>query len=255
VDVNPLQRELESGERIVREAGEIALRHWGKVRFEDKPDFSPVTAADRECEDFIARSLIEQFSEDGILGEEGASRESTNGRRWLIDPIDGTRDFIRGNPSWSVFLALEVEGQVAAGFAYFPGLGDLYFAARGHGAYRNREQIHVSRIDRQDQAVLCVNGFAGLRGRAFQQDLLEWISGFWAVRCFGGAMDAVMIARGQADFWLEASGKPWDFAPLKVIAEEAGAKCFDFTGQNTIYGGNLIICTPALAPLAKELLG
>jgi fructose-1,6-bisphosphatase/inositol monophosphatase family enzyme len=246
---------LDIGARLVREAGGIALQHWGAGHFDEKPDLSPVTAADRACEDHIVSQLAQRFPNDGVLGEEGSAAESASGRRWIIDPIDGTRDFIRGNTTWAVFLALEDQGEIAAGFAYFPALQHLYFAARGEGAYCNEDRLRVSKIDRKDQAVLCVNGFAGLRGRALHADLLEWMSGFWAVRSFGGAMDAVMVARGQADFWLESAGKPWDFAPLKVIAEEAGARVFDFTGQNTIYGGNLILCTPALAPLAKEILG
>jgi histidinol phosphatase-like enzyme (inositol monophosphatase family) len=252
--VSSYAREVEAGRDIVRRAGEIALRHWGRIHFEQKPDLSPVTAADRECEDFIVRSLSEQFPDDGLLGEEGAEKDGSNGRRWIIDPIDGTRDFIRGNPSWAMFLALEDRGQVAAGFAFFPGTNDLFFAARGEGAYCNDQRIHVSEIDRQDQAVLCINGFPMLRRHAYNEDLLEWISKFWAVRSFGGARDAVMVARGQADVWLESSAKPWDIAPVKIIAEEAGARCFDFTGQNTIYGGNYIICTPGLEPVVKWLL-
>jgi histidinol phosphatase-like enzyme (inositol monophosphatase family) len=252
--VTPFEREMEIGQRIMRRAGAIALEHWGKVHFEEKPDLSPVTLADRECEAFIVSALAEEFTADGVLGEEGASKESTNGRRWIIDPIDGTRDFIRGNPSWAMFLALEEHGEVVAGFAHFPATDELFFAARGSGSYVNGDRIQVSNIDAQNQAVLCINGFGPLRRYAFNQDLLEWMSRFWAVRSFGGARDGVMVARGQADLWLEASAKPWDLAALKIVAEEAGARCFDFTGQNTIYGGNFIICTPGLEPTVKWLL-
>jgi fructose-1,6-bisphosphatase/inositol monophosphatase family enzyme len=247
-------RELDAGARIVRAAGEIALKHWGNVHVEEKPDFSPVTAADRECEEFLVSSLEREFPGDGFLGEEGADRRGSNGRRWIIDPIDGTRDFIRGNTSWANFVALEQNGEVVVGFAYFPGTRDLFQAARGRGAHLNGNPIHASKIERQDQAVLCINGFPGLLKYPFRHSLLEWAAKFWAVRSFGGALDAVMIARGQADFWLESTAEAWDIAPLKIIAEEAGAQCFDFTGRNTIYGGNFIICTPALAPVAKELL-
>ena len=252
--VGSYQREIEIGQDIVRRAGEIALGYWGNIRFEEKPDLSPVTAADRECEEFIVNDLARHFPDDGVLGEEGADKDGSNGRRWIIDPIDGTRDFIRGNPSWAMFLGLEDQGEVVAGFAYFPATQDLFSAQRGGGAFRNGDPIRVSAIDRQDQAVLCINGFAMLRRHAYNEDLLEWISKFWAVRSFGGARDAVMVASGQADLWLESSAKPWDLAPLKIIAEEAGARCFDFTGQNSIYGGNFVICTPGLEPVVKWLL-
>ena len=253
-DVIAYGRELDIGRDVVRRAGEIALRHWGKVHFEQKPDMSPVTEADRECEAFIVQSLAESFPGDGFLGEEGADQDSPNGRRWIIDPIDGTRDFIRGNPSWAMFLALEDKGEVEAGFAYFPGTGEMFHAVRGGGAFCNDDPIRVSQVERQNEAVLCINGFPMLRRHAYNEDLLEWISKFWAVRSFGGARDGAMVARGQADVWLESSAKPWDIACLKVIAEEAGARCFDFTGQNTIYGGNYIICTPGLEPAVKWLL-
>jgi histidinol-phosphatase len=249
-----LRRELDFGAAVLRETGQIALRYWGQTEFEHKLDLSPVTRADRECEAAIARAIEKQFPEDGVLGEEGAQKDISNGRRWLIDPIDGTRDFIRGYTSWAMLLALEEEGRVAAGFAYFPATDELFSASLGAGAQRNGEPIHVSAIDRQDQALLCVNGFSYLKEYAFAAEPLDWMSRFWAVRSLGGCQDAVMLARGRADVWLEAHAMPWDIASLKIIAEEAGARCFDFNGQNTIYGGNLIMCTPGLVPAVRQLL-
>ena len=106
--MDDFQKELETGRSIARQAGEIALRYYRTgIAFEAKSDDSPVTRADRECEQFIARELERAFPDDGLLGEEGAQKPSRSGRRWIIDPIDGTRDFVRGNPVWANLIGLE----------------------------------------------------------------------------------------------------------------------------------------------------
>jgi fructose-1,6-bisphosphatase/inositol monophosphatase family enzyme len=89
----------------------------------------------------------------------------------------------------------------------------------------------------------------------FGPSFLGWLEQFWAVRSFGGCLDAMMVSRGQAEVWLELSGKPWDFAPLKIIAEEAGAKFFNFDGGSSIYGGNCIICAPGLEEMSRKFVG
>ncbi len=133
------KNELTIGALIARKAGDLALEiREGNIGIESKSDESPVTIADKACEALIARELSEAFPGDGQMGEEGASRESANGRRWIIDPIDGTRDFIRGTGAWSVLIGLEENGIVVAGFAYFPTTGTLYSAALGEGAWRER---------------------------------------------------------------------------------------------------------------------
>src|SRR5205814_5296150 len=127
------------------------------------PDASPVTVADREAEREIARALEEAFPEDGLLGEEGSAKDSRGGRRWIIDPIDGTRDFLRGNRAWSVLIGLEAEGEVVAGVSYFPALDEMFTATRGGGAFCNDAPIHASAITDPSQAVLSGNGLNALR--------------------------------------------------------------------------------------------
>ena len=245
-------KEIEAGLRIARAAGNLALEYrLGGIAFDSKADESPVTIADRECEKLIVRGLTEAFPEDGLLGEEGATRESTNGRKWIIDPIDGTRDFIRGTKAWSVLIGLEEHGEVVAGWAYYPATGDMFWASRGAGAYRksaaDEERLHISDRKTKAEALLCVNGLSLLSKYAFAAELVPWMAGFWTVRSMGGCVDAMLVAGGRAESWLEAQAKPWDLAPLKIIAAEAGAVTFDFTGKDTIYGGNYVITVPALA--------
>jgi len=250
-----LQKELDAGRSIARQAGEIALRYYRTgLTFEAKSDDSPVTRADRECEQFIARELERAFPDDGLLGEEGALKPSRSGRRWIIDPIDGTRDFVRGNPAWANLIGLEADGEVVAGFANMPALGELFTASRGGGAFVNGQRIRASSIDSVAEAVLCFDSFSSAARQPFASHLLAWMELFWGVRCMGGCMDALMVARGQAEIWIETGGKPWDFAPLKIIAEEAGARFFDFEGRATIYGGNCVICAPGLEETVRQFL-
>ncbi|HVN03940.1 MAG TPA: inositol monophosphatase family protein [Bryobacteraceae bacterium] len=245
--MSDLTKELDIGCAIARQAGEIAMRYYRTgIRADSKPDDSPVTRADRECEQAIAQALEEAFPDDGLLGEEGAEKPSRSGRRWIIDPIDGTRDFVRGNPAWANLIGLEADGEVVAGFANMPALGELFWAVRGGGAFVNGERIHASGIDSVGQAVLCIDALNSAARQPFGSRLVSWIEPFWAVRSMGGCMDALMVARGQAEIWIETNGKAWDFAPLKIIAEEAGARYFDFTRQSTIYGGNCVIYAPGL---------
>src|SRR5580658_5667286 len=180
------QRELTIGSEIARRAGELALKiREGDIAIESKPDESPVTIADRECEKLIVAELQRAFPEDGLLGEEGASRESSNGRKWIIDPIDGTRDFIRGTGAWSVLIGLEERGEVVAGFAYFPSTGEMYSAARGEGAFWNGERMKASGIRNKSEALLCCNGLGYMHRYPFAPDLLHWMSEFWTVRSMG----------------------------------------------------------------------
>lgn len=249
------QREIELAKLLAQEAGAMALDYQRQgVRAELKFDESPVTAADRACEKLIVERLQVEFPEDGVLGEEGANREGRNGRRWIIDPIDGTRDFVRGIPLWAVLIGLEEEGEIVAGAAHSPRQGLMLWAARGEGAWANGSRLRVSDQSDPAQCVLSFNGFNKVGVSRFAPDLLSWVQRFWAVRSLGGAVDAMLLAQGQTDVWIEPNAAPWDLAPLKLLIEEAGGKFASFEGENTIYGGNAYACVPGLEPYVKELL-
>ena len=242
------EKELTIGAAIAREAGELALKiREGNIGVESKSDDSPVTIADKACEKLIVEQLQAAFPQDGMLGEEGASQESTNGRRWIIDPIDGTRDFIRGTRAWSVLIGLEENGTVVAGHAYFPALNEMFSAAKGQGAFWDGQRMQASGITSKSEALLCCNGLGYMHRYPFAKDLVNWMGDFWTIRSMGGCLDAMLVASGRADAWIEAQAKPWDLAPLKIIAEEAGCVTSDFEGKDTIYGGNYLISVPALA--------
>ncbi len=250
-----LRHEIEVCRQVARRAGELALAHAARgVVGSEKDDHSPVTIADRECERLIVESLAAAFPDDGFLGEEGALAAGTSGRRWIVDPIDGTRDFLRGLPSWSNLIGLEADGEVVLGTCFLPAQGALYWAVRGEGAYLGEQRIRVSNVGRREQAVACLTSVDGLLHSPHGARLLEYLKGFWAVRALGGCLDAALVCGGHAEVWFELSAKPWDLAPFAVIAEEAGARFFNFDGGRSIRGGNAILCVPALESEVRGLL-
>jgi len=249
------EREVEVAKLIAQEASALALDYQRRgVTAESKYDESPVTAADRACEKMIVEAIAREFPEDGVLGEEGANREARNGRKWIIDPIDGTRDFVRNLPLWAVLIGLEQDGEIVAGAAHCPRQGLLLWAGKGLGAWANGTRIQVSGQTDQKNAVCCFNGFQKPGILRFSNHLVPWLHGFWAVRCLGGAVDCMMVAQGIADVWIEPNAAPWDLAPLKIVTEEAGGRFASLDGQNTIYGGNAYACTPRLERCVQELL-
>ena len=248
--------EIEVATAAAKRAADVALGYQAAgISAESKPDDSPVTVADKECERLIASMLDEKFPEDGILGEEGARKESKSGRRWIIDPIDGTRDFLRANPLWAVLIALEEGGEVVAGVVHLPVLRWTSWASRGDGAYRNGTRLHVSDIATPETAALSLNGINRMRETPYADRVLEWTSRFWSVRSLGGTPDAMMLAAGQLEIWIEPRVAPWDLAAPQVVLEEAGAVFFDLSGTRTIYGGSAAACVPALEGDLRVFLG
>lgn len=249
------EKELHLARSMAMHAGEIALGYAGReLVAEAKPDLSPVTAADRECERFIAAEIERTFPEDGILGEEGARKSSRSGRLWIIDPIDGTRDFVRGLPLWSVLIGLEADGEVVAGVCHVAPRREMYSAVKGSGAWLNEKPIEVSKVAESRNALACVTALNSYVNLPFGPDLLAWLSQFWAVRSMGGCLDAMMVASGHAEIWIEPQAKEWDLAPLKVILEEAGGRFLNFDGGSSIRGGNCAACVPALEPIVRALV-
>jgi histidinol phosphatase-like enzyme (inositol monophosphatase family) len=253
---NAFDAEVEFLKRVAVEAGTLALDYQRKgISAETKDDDSPVTAADKACEKMLVDEIGRQFPDDGIFGEEGANKESKSGRRWIIDPIDGTKDFVRGLPVWANLIGLEQAGQVVAGVANCPTQNTLSWASKGGGSFTNGVRNQVSSVNDITRAVVFFNGFHKYNVAAMGQPLLDWITQVWSVRGFGGAMDALFLAMGRADVWIEPKAKAWDFAPLKIIVEEAGGRFSSFAGENSIYGGNGYAYTPGLESAVKDLFG
>ncbi len=249
-------REIEFARRATKLAGENALRiRGGGIVAETKPDDSPVTIADRENERLLSRMIDAEFPDDGIFGEEGARKPSRSGRTWTLDPIDGTRDFVRGNLFWNVLVGLEQNGEAVAGATHFPMLGHTYWACRGDGAYRDGERLRISSITDIGAAVFSCNGMHMMSRERYAPGMMDFMSRFWAVRSIGGALDAAMLASGQIEVWLERKAEIWDLAPLQVLVEEAGGRFFALDGRRRIDGGNAVACVPALEQEVRAFFG
>src|SRR5665213_4581056 len=221
-------------EEIARGAGEITLRYFNKPNLEiiTKSDASPVTRADRESEEYLRKRIREQFSNDKILGEEFGEDGSSETRRWIVDPIDGTQSFIRGVPLYGVMIALEESGIITHGCVHFPALNEVISASRGHGSFWNGERCRVSEIDRMEDATLLATDFRRLEGKLSGQARDTLIRKAKTVRGWGDCYGHFLVATGRADIMLDPKVALWDTAPLGLIVEEAGGRAFDFSGND-----------------------
>ena len=250
------QREVEFARRIAEAAGANAraLRERG-VTAESKADASPVTIADRDNERLIREAVERAFPDDGILGEEGSSKAGSSGRRWIIDPIDGTRDFVRGNRFWCVLVALEQADESLVGVAHFPMLDETYWAVRGGGAYREGQRLRASAIASIAESSFSPTGLHHPAALPYMPAVTEVMQRSWSVRSYGGALDACLLAAGQLEIWFVPKVEPWDLAALKLIIEEAGAVFFAFDGSRSIYRGTAMGCAPGVAQEVREAFG
>lgn len=223
-----------------RVAGALALRYFtGAFEVTLKADRSPVTQADREVEQLIVERLSDLSPGVGFLGEEFGAQGDQE-RRWIIDPIDGTRNFVRGIPYWATLIALEEAGEVTLGVVHAPVTGDVFWAQRGAGAWGNGHRLRVSTIDRLAGATLLHAGLRYLRAPTparYWDGFLGLVDRTERQRGFGDYLGYTFVLRGQAELMMEADLKPWDLAPFRVLFEEAGGRFTDFEGRPTIYAG------------------
>jgi histidinol-phosphatase len=235
-----MDRRLEVAIAAARAGGEVALRYFRSgVAVERKRDATPVTIADREAEQRVAEVLRAAFPEHGILGEEFGERAG-RGARWIIDPIDGTKSFIRGIPYFATLVALEEEGEVTTGAIYAPALDELLYAQKGGGAFDQSGPVRVSDVVSLRHAMLVFGGANVLR-QAGRWDAYERLVDASArQRGYGDYFGYTFVARGQAEAMIDVDLKPWDLAALKIIIEEAGGRFTDFTGRPTIHGGTAV---------------
>ncbi|TMA54540.1 MAG: histidinol phosphate phosphatase [Deltaproteobacteria bacterium] len=208
---------------------------------EIKADRTPVTRADRECEAKIVEVLSARFPDHGFLGEELGERSSRSQARWIIDPIDGTKNFIRGISFFATLIALEEEGEVTTGVMYAPALNDLLYARKGQGAFANDRQVHVSEVADLRAAMLIHGGLKDLKVRPCWQPFLRLVDATSRQRGFGDALGHSLVICGQAEVALVPEIKPWDVAATKIIVTEAGGRYSDFVGTPSIYTGSAVV--------------
>ncbi len=240
VNVAAMDQRVEVAIAAAKAAGEVALRYFRTgLAVEYKGDRSPVTQADRECEQRIVEVLSRGFPDYGIVGEEFGERHGA-GAKWIVDPIDGTKNFIRGIPYFATLIGLEEEGEITAGVIYAPAVDDLLYAARGCGAFDSRGRLHVSHVESLREGLIVFGGIDAFDQAGCWRAFERLVRASGRQRGFGDYFGHTFVARGQAEAMLELDLKPWDMAALKIIIEEAGGRFTDFSGAATIYGGNAI---------------
>ncbi len=247
---------LEFAVDLARGAGGITLQYFRKKpETNTKSDGSYVTIADREAESYLRRRIAERFPDDGILGEEEGESQGRSGRRWILDPIDGTFAFVHGVPFYGVLIALEIEGELSIGVVNIPALGEIVSAAKGAGCFLNGEPARVSATAELKDALLLSTDFAACERYGFGNaaELLQ--SRAKTSRTWGDCYGYVLVATGRADVMLDPVMNLWDCAPLLPIMEEAGGTFTDWTGTRTAHGGNSIATNGKLFDEVMALVG
>jgi histidinol-phosphatase len=210
------------------------------LKVETKPDLTPVTEADRAVEEMIRDELARDRPGDAVLGEEFGTT-GTGRRRWIVDPIDGTKGYARGIPVWATLIGLEVDGDLVAGVVSAPALGSRWSAARGHGAQRDGEPVTVSKVARIEDAHLAYDSVDAFESVGLEAEFLALARRCWRVRGFGDFWAHMLVADGSIDIAVEVGGlKVWDLAAVWVVVEEAGGRCTDLRGESRIDAGDVI---------------
>jgi histidinol-phosphatase len=257
-------RDLSLALELAEVADAITRRRFraADLKVETKPDMTPVTEADTAVERALRDRLAQARPDDAVLGEEyGQSEGDPAGRRWILDPIDGTKNFVRGIPVWGTLIALQ-EGEVSTvGVASAPALQRRWWAARGHGAYvddglpGSPRRLSVSSVGELADAQLSLSGFGdwGRKGRL--DAALELIRRCWRTRGFGDFWQHMLVADGAVDVAVEPTVSLWDLAAPLVIVEEAGGRFTDLGGVVTAGGGDAIATNGLIHEEALAIVG
>ena len=237
-------------------AGRMTLAYYQTgLRPDLKADQSPVTVADRQTEELIRSRIEKEYPRHEILGEEfGTSRVVGASHRWLVDPIDGTKSFVQGVPLYAVLIALEIEGQVEVGVAYFPALDEMLAAATGLGCWWNGRPARVSNVATLDKAVVTFTDVASFaeHGHTAAWERIKAATYYRAG--WGDAYGYLLVATGRSELMLDPIMSPWDSAPFPPILSEAGGYFGDWQGNPTIYASEAMATTPALLPQVLTLM-
>ena len=226
---------------LAKGAGDLTLKYFRKQpETSTKADGSYVTIADREAEAYLRRQIAERFPDDGVLGEEEGEHQGKSGRRWIIDPIDGTFAFVHGVPFYGVLIALEVEGEMSVGVVNIPALNEIVAAAKGIGCFLNGVPARVSNVSKLEDALLLCTNFNVCKQYGFGRAAEELQARAKSSRTWGDCYGYVLVATGRAEVMLDPVMNLWDCAPLLPIMEEAGGTFTDWRGETTAHGGNSI---------------
>lgn len=235
---------LDFAVEVVTAAGELTQRYFRSTDLEvvAKADGSPVTEADRQAEQLIRNAILTEFPNDAIMGEEFGESTADSGRRWIIDPIDGTKSFTAGVPLYANLLAVVDDGVPVLGVLNLPAVGELLAARVGGGATCNGEPIRVSDKAKLDGSYVMTSSVRFWPEEFLQRVLDEGM----ILRTWGDAYGYAMVATGRAEAMIDPRANVWDVAPIGVILSEAGGRFTDLEGNDQVTAGNGIGTNGAL---------
>ncbi|HET8770281.1 MAG TPA: inositol monophosphatase family protein [Gemmatimonadaceae bacterium] len=244
---------LEAVQELAKLTGDVAMRHYRTaLTVETKQDGSPVTAADHQAEEAARAWLAKRFPDDGITGEELGEQPGASGRRWLLDPVDGTKSFIRGVPMWGSLVAVLDGERVLAGAAYYPAVGERLAAAPGEGCYWNERRARVSDTSSLAGATVLITDERDFP-RASQRESWRTLTGEAGVaRGWGDCFGYLLVATGRAEVMVDPVVNAWDVACFQPIIEEAGGVFTDLKGGKSAFKGSVIATNSALARSARD---
>jgi histidinol-phosphatase len=246
-------------------ADEITLARFQAhdLAVETKPDLTPVSEADTAVERAMRERLATAAPGDAVFGEEygGSQDRAPSGRRWIVDPIDGTKSYVRGVPAWATLLALEEGGEITVGVVSAPALGRRWWAARGQGAFGSDaltmepRRLRVSGIRELGDAQLSFGGIEEWRESGRLEALLELGSRCWRTRGYGDFWSYMLVAEGAVEIGTDPSVSLWDIAAPMVIVQEAGGRFTDLSGDETAGGGSGLATNGILHEAARAIIG
>lgn len=251
-----LQPYLNFARQLAYRAGRITLSYYNKgIQHNLKADESPVTAADQATEEFIRSEIERNYPDHAIVGEEfGEKAGEGNPFRWFVDPIDGTKSFMKGVPFYSVLIALEIEGVSRVGAVCFPALDEILYAADGLGCWWNGKRTRVSEISELKQAVFLFTSWSGFREKKRLGALERFNKECFFGRGWGDAYGYHMVATGRAEIMLDPTINIWDVAPFPPILREAGGFMGSWEGKEGHTHGNGLAVNGALKEKVLELI-
>lgn len=257
----PYSLDLALALELADAADVTSIARFGAVDLvvESKPDLTPVSDADRAVEEGIRARLSEVRPDDAVSGEEFGSG-GTGSRRWVIDPIDGTKNFIRGVPVWATLIALLVDDEAVVGVVSAPALGRRWWAALGEGAFgcalgSQPRALHVSRVSTLSDASLSYASLGGWAELGRREAFVELMDSVWRTRGFGDFWSYMLLAEGAVDIAAEPELSLWDMAALAPIVTEAGGRFTGLNGLDGVMHGNAVASNGLLHDAVLTAIG
>lgn len=237
-----LEKLLEFAIKTVKKSNAITLKHYNKkIKFHLKDNLSPVTIADIKCEKFIIGRINEKYPKHSILAEEHGNSVNEAEFKWIIDPIDGTKNYMRRYPFWGTLLALEYNGEIVLGVISMPLINEFIYASKGKGCYYNNKRSKVSKIRSIKDSYLIHGGLDYILTEPYRNNFLNLAGQAYYNRGFGDCHGHSFIINGRAEMMIDPHVAPYDVAPIKICVEESGGRFTDLKGNKTIYGGNALV--------------